>query len=331
VNVVLLALVEPHRDVHDGLIAVLLRSRGSRRRCRRLRRRRRPRRPRRGRRIVRILRVVRERILGRAREFEIAAGPVGLARLLEPLPDLLLVEPLAFFELEHGAQPLALHDGVAREVDRADPVPLALGDGNLQLHPARPAVLLVFQDAELRLADLRLHVPVLAVELLDLVGVFLELPFLERAALAHEEQPLVRPLVLLHLLRQRGVGDRGVAHEVDGPDADLGAFGDMEAEVDRLGRRTDRLDLRLHVGVLIALLGVEVADDAGDLLDEAGIDEGVERDPDPLLLQLVVDFRHLDFLRADVVDNLDALSLLHVVHDDLADHAVREHVVDGLG
>ena len=35
----------------------------------------------------------------------------------------------------------------------------------------------------------------------------------------------------------------------------------------------------------------------------------------------------LDLLRADVVDDLDALPLLHVVGDDLADRAVRERVV----
>ena len=48
---------------------------------------------------------------------------------------------------------------------------------------------------------------------------------------------------------------------------------------------------------------------------------------DVRLLQLLVDLRRLDLLRADVVDDLDALPLLHVVDDELADDAVRERVV----
>ena len=46
-----------------------------------------------------------------------------------------------------------------------------------------------------------------------------------------------------------------------------------------------------------------------------------------LFLQLLVDLRHFDLLGADVVDDLDALPLLHVVGDELADHAVGEGVV----
>ena len=69
---------------------------------------------------------------------------------------------------------------------------------------------------------------------------------------------------------------------------------------------------------------------AFDLADQRRVDEGVEPDLRVRFLQLLVDLRGLDLLRADVVDDLDALPLLHVVGDQLADHAVREHVVVGL-
>ena len=58
-----------------------------------------------------------------------------------------------------------------------------------------------------------------------------------------------------------------------------------------------------------------------------GIDEGVEADLGVRVLQLLVDLRDLDLLRPDVVDDLDALPLLHVVGDDLADRPVGELVV----
>ena len=80
-------------------------------------------------------------------------------------------------------------------------------------------------------------------------------------------------------------------------------------------------------GELEALLRHHVADDAFDLPDQAGIDERVEADLRVGFLQLLVDLRDLDLLGADVVDDLDALPLLHVVGDDLADHAVGELVV----
>jgi hypothetical protein len=55
-----------------------------------------------------------------------------------------------------------------------------------------------------------------------------------------------------------------------------------------------------------------------------GIDEGVEPDLDALVAELFFDFRLIDLVGADVVDDLDPLPLLHVVEDDLADDPVLE-------
>ena len=96
------------------------------------------------------------------------------------------------------------------------------------------------------------------------------------------------------------------------------------------GPPCELLDLVRHVGELEALLAQHLADDAFDLPDQAGIDEGVETDHRVVFLQLLVNLRDLDLLRSDVVDDLDALPLLHVVGDDLADRPVGELVVAGV-
>ena len=323
----LLAFFQPHRDVDDRRRGG--REHGARRSRSRRRRRRRRRTVVAARAVTRRLGVVREGVVRQAGELEVTRAAVDLARLLEALPDHLLVEPVALLDLEERAQPFGLDHGVAGEGDLADLVARTFGDRNLQLDVARLAVLGILEDLQLRLSDLRLDVAALAVIRLDHVGVFLELAFLVGAVAGDPADPGVAPLVLLHLAGQLAVGDRLVALEVDHADLHLGAFGDVERHVHRLARGADRLDLGLHLDVLVALLGVHVADDPGDLADEALIDERVQRDPQVLLLQLVVDLRLLDLLRSDVVDDLDALPLLHVVEDDLADDAIAEDVVVG--
>ena len=106
----------------------------------------------------------------------------------------------------------------------------------------------------------------------------------------------------------------------------FGPFRHVEREVDELRSARHRLDFRRHLGVLEALFLEHVADDARHLPHERRIDEGVEPDFGHRVLQPLVDLRRLDFFRADVVDDLDALALFHVVRDQLADHAVREGV-----
>ena len=86
--------------------------------------------------------------------------------------------------------------------------------------------------------------------------------------------------------------------KLDAPDLDLRTFGDVEGQVHGLGTAVNLLDLRLHLGELVALLGVHVADDAGDAPHQPLIDERIEPDLDALLLQLLVDLRLLDLLRS---------------------------------
>ena len=58
-----------------------------------------------------------------------------------------------------------------------------------------------------------------------------------------------------------------------------------------------------------------------------GIDEGVDANLGVLGAQLLGDFRDLELLRPGELDDLHPLPLLHVIDDDLADHAVGERVV----
>jgi hypothetical protein len=141
------------------------------------------------------------------------------------------------------------------------------------------------------------------------------------------ERATCSTLVVLHLACELAVGDRLVAQEVDVLDADLRTFRDVEREVDGLRVGAHRLDLGLDGRVLVALVAVHSAHDRRDVIHEARVDERVEVDLQVLLLQLLFDLRLLDFLRSDVVDDLDALPFFHVVDDQLADHAVREAVV----
>src|SRR4051812_1252119 len=199
--------------------------------------------------------VARERQVGIANELEIATAPVQLTGLVQTLPDQLLVVPIALIELEERTETCALYDGVAREVEFIHPVTLALGDGNLELDEAVLAVLRILQDLQLGLTHTRFHVALLAIVPDDLFGIVFELRFLVGAGAGDELQE-PRGLVLLHLAPERPVADGLVADEVDAPNLDLRAFGDVEREIDDLRAAGNRLDLRLHLGVFVALLGI---------------------------------------------------------------------------
>ena len=136
-------------------------------------------------------------------------------------------------------------------------------------------------------------------------------------------------LVVLHLALQRPVVHRLVTDEVDRADLHLRAFVHVKRDVDELRSTADFGDLVLDVGKLKAFLPEHVADDAFNLANEGRIDERVESDRRVVFLQLLVNLRDLELLRADVVDNLDPLPLLHVVGDNLADRAVRKLVIGG--
>ena len=133
--------------------------------------------------------------------------------------------------------------------------------------------------------------------------------------------------VVFHLSLQRGVAHRLVADELDFPDPHLRPFVHVEGEVHQLRSAWHLDDFVLHVRILKPLVTEHVADNALDLPNESRIDERVEADLRVGFFQLLVDLGDLDFLGADVVDDLDALPLLHVVGDDFSDRAVGEFVI----
>ncbi len=133
--------------------------------------------------------------------------------------------------------------------------------------------------------------------------------------------------VVLQLAFERRVAHCPVPDEVDALDFDLRPFVHVEGEVNQLRPAGDFLDFRRDLGELEAFVAHHVADDARHLADQTGIDERVEADLRVGVLQLLVDLRDLDLLRPDVIHDLDALALLHVVGDDLADRPVGELVV----
>ena len=174
----------------------------------------------------------------------------------------------------------------------------------------------------------------------DLLRVVVELRFLVGAVIPDERHEPLREVdevlelpalgVVLQLAFEKAVAHRLVADEVDAANLDLRPFVEVEGDVHQLRAAGNVLDLGRHLGELEALLAHHVAHDPRDLPNEARIDERVEADLGVRVLQLFVDLRRLDGLRADVVDDLDALPLLHVVGDDLADRAVGELVVGRL-
>jgi len=91
----------------------------------------------------------------------------------------------------------------------------------------------------------------------------------------------------------------------------------VERDVDQFGPPGTSLMSVRDGGELESPSPQHVADDALDLAHQGGVDEGVEADLGVGVLQLLVDLRHFNLLGADVVDDLDALPLLHVVRDDL--------------
>src|SRR5205085_10176581 len=99
-----------------------------------------------------------------AGELHVAAGAVRLLRLLQPVANELLAVPIAFLDLEHRPEVVALDDGVALEAEVADAVARPFGHGDAQLNPARLPVLFVADRFHFRIADAGADVSLLAIE-----------------------------------------------------------------------------------------------------------------------------------------------------------------------
>ncbi len=299
VDEVLLALGHPHRDVHGGLSRTGHRTLG------------------------RVLEVhVRE-----TGEFEVPAAAVQLPGFFETLADVLLGVPLPRFQLEERVQKLGVDDLVAIKLDVANPVAMALSDWDPQLHPARFLVLGVFQRLDLGRADARLNVALLAIELLDLVGVLLELLLLIRPAARNKRQEPVL-LGFLHPALEGAVADLVVADELDVANLDLRTFVDVEDHLGQLRSAGEFFDARFHLGKLVTLLRHQISKNPLDAPNRALIEERIEPERDPRLLHLLVDLGPIDFVAGDVLDDLDPRPFLHVEDDVLAGHAIEVAIED---
>ena len=115
------------------------------------------------------------------------------------------------------------------------------------------------QLAQLRLPDLRIDVAVLTVVGDDCLRVFTELVDVINPRPLHEGQQAGRP-VGFHGTCQQLVADVPVAEEFDVANRDARPFLDGKGDVHQLRAAGDGLELRLHLGVLIALLGIQFAD-----------------------------------------------------------------------
>ncbi len=294
----LLPLLHPHRHV-DGR-----RARGRWREGRLFRRRR----------LARL-------DVGVGREFVVAERAVDFPGLLERLPDLLLAVEGAGLHPEDALQAFTLDDRVAVEREVANAVALPFGDRDPKLDVPGPAVGRVVHVPQLGLADAGHDVAFVPVVLDDRVGVLLELPGLVRAA-PGDPRPHPLGLVALHLAFELAVRGRLVADEVDLLHLDPRALVEVEGQVDELRAARHLGDRVGDAGELVALLREHAADDALDAPDEGRVDERVEPDRHALFAELLFDFRLLDLLGSRVVDDLDALALLHVEAHFLAHHAV---------
>ncbi len=273
-----------------------------------------------------VIREIAELELGIGRELEVANRAIQLARLLHALPDSLLLVVRTLLELEDLGERFRLDDFVVRDVDLTDLVARAFADRNAQLDVARLLVAAVFERANLGIVHAYAQISFVAIVPDDLLRVLRVLVLFVGAAAGDEREGPGR-LGLLHLPLERAVADLGIADEVDVPNLVLGTVGDVEDEVHHLGSTRNGLDLVGDGAVQISLLRQHGADDALHAPHLAIVDEGVHLDGDVLFLQLLVDLGRFELFRAEILDDLDPLTLLHVVLDQLADHAIGKDVV----
>ena len=224
-------------------------------------------------------------------------------------------------------QKLGVDDLVAIKLDVANPVAMALSDWDPQLHPARFLVLGVFQRLDLGRADARLNVALLAIELLDLVGVLLELLLLIRPAARNKRQEPVL-LGFLHPALEGAVADLVVADELDVANLDLRTFVDVEDHLGQLRSAGEFFDARFHLGKLVTLLRHQISKNPLDAPNRALIEERIQPERDPRLLHLLVDLGPIDFVAGDVLDDLDPRPFFHVEDDVLAGHAIEVAIED---
>jgi hypothetical protein len=259
----------------------------------------------------------------------VAPASVHFARLIERLPDALLVVDVPFLHRNEGRQGLRFHDGIAVDGKTADPVLTPFSDGDSQLNPSGQAVVGVVERAKLRLTDSSADIAPVPVEVDDSFGVLAILFFVIRATSAENRGESLRAVVLQHG-GELIVREDAVAQELHVADGHPGPFGNGERHIHPLRRALDRRNHGFDLGELIAFECIQLADGTGDAAQLSGVDEGIDAHRQIPLLELVVDRGTGDAGGALVVDNLDALAFFHIEDDELSDDAVAESIVSNV-
>ncbi len=149
------------------------------------------------------------------------------------------------------------------------------------------------------------------------------------AAAADEAQEPAR-LVDLHPLAQGAVADLVVAVEHHLANPDLRPLIDVERQMHQLRTAGHGLRRRRHGGKLIALFGVQGLDHARHAAHHGVIHRGIQPQVEAQFLQLALDVGDGHFLRARVINNLDAAPFFDQEHHLLADDTVRIDAVHDL-
>ena len=314
----LLAFSNADRDVHVGRLGLLRPLVGAGRHGERLGHQRIQRRLRTG-------RIVAGLELGKRRELHEPDLAVDLPRLVVAIDEFLAAIEVPWLDGVQRPQKLRPHARVALEIERPEGVLRPLGDRNSNLDPLCLTVLGVLQDFQLRLSHTDAGVATIVVVVGDLVRILLELGSVVRSGTGDEREEAHR-LVVLQLLFELAVAEGRVADEVDLLHLDLRTFVDVEGDVDRLRGVRNRLD-GVRDPRIEALLHHHFTHDAFDLTDPALVEKRIGGDDDAAIAELLFDLRAIDLLAPLVGHDLDAIPFLHVIRDDLSDHAVGEGVV----
>jgi hypothetical protein len=277
---------------------------------------------------------------GKPRELPVADAAVDLARLLEPFANLLLGVVLAGGLLEERLQVVGLDDGVARNVEVTDLVPLSFVDRNPELDPPGLLVVGVVQHLELGHADVGANVAPIAVERLNLLRVVVELGFLIGAVVADDGE---KPGRKVDEVLKRSALRFSFSWRLSVPSLiallptksilrilTLGPSSIWKVMCTSFGPPWTSLISWVTLANWNPFSRSMSRTMPSTFANQRRIDERVEADLRVRLFQLLVDLRDLDLLRSGVVDDLDALPLLHVVGHHLADGSVGELVVGDL-
>ena len=228
---------------------------------------------------------------------EVAEVSIGLLNLSNPFLFLLEAVPVALLHLEDRLDQFRGKNLVARNGDIADPVAGALADGNGNLYhlPLLEKGVPLDNVLKPRFTDLRLEVPLVVVGLFDVFQGLFHL-LLGVAVLGEDrEEERVLPLHLHGPFQFEG-GDRVVSGETDLVDLDGRSLPDRQGQGDLV---VLNLDIALHIGIGVVLLGHESADLMLGPLELVGIEVRVGLKLQVLLFETLLDIALSNALRRE--------------------------------